>query len=331
MNAYSVPDSLTGPLRELDDYRRKNLIPFRILSKIGWLSFFLGPATGIGLMIYYEVILREKDMAFTLMVTLVPLVIGLFGGMLMLFIRTIFSKKIVKRTRETLVEGYLKQCYQDVVFSPRGQPQVFADFKMLSPYGPVDYYEELNSYSASYRGIPLRACDTAVNVYVPGAVFSANHLGGSSSPQDIGRMVVFDLKRDLGAQLLVTEAKKKPLFSARKIETEYIDFNKVFDVYSDSDQFVFYVLTPQFQEKLIALSKKYPKQFGVSFSVMGSKAYLIIENVSYGSNAVWTNHPHLTEEDVLRSTLLLDLARDFVDGLKLYSEKYQEGSLGKAT
>jgi len=330
MSAYSIPESLTGPLRELDDYRRKNLIPFRILSKIGWLFFFLGPAIGVGLMIYYEVILLDKDMAFILTVMLIPFVVGLFGGMFILVFRTLFSKRIVKRTREILVEGYLNQCYQDVVFSPKGQPQVFDDFKTLLPYGPIDYYEEFNSYSASYRGIPLRACDTAINVYIPGVVFSADHLGGSSEPQDIGRMVAFDLKRNLGAQLLVTETKKKPLFSARKIEMESIEFNKAFDVYSDSDRFAFYVLTPQFQEKLIALSKKYPKQFEVSFYVMGSKAYLVMENVRYGSNAVWVNHPHLSEEDILHSTLLLDLARDFVDGLKLYSEKYQEESLGKA-
>jgi hypothetical protein len=330
MNAYSVPECLAGPLRELDDYRRKNLIPYRILSTIGWLLFFLGPAIGIGLMVYYEVVLLDKDITFILTVMLIPLAGGLFGGMFILFFRNLFSKRIVKRTREVLVEGYLKQCYQDVVFSPKGQAQVFDDFKTLLPYGPIDYYEEFNSYSASYRGIPLRACDTAINVYIPGVVFSADHLGGSSQPQDIGRMVAFDLKRNLGAQLLVTETKKKPLFSARKMEMESIEFNKAFDVYSDSDRFAFYVLTPQFQEKLIALSKKYPKNFNVSFYVMGSKAYVVMENVQYGSNAVWVKHPHLTEEDILRSTLLLDLARDFIDGLKLYSEKYQEGSLGKA-
>jgi hypothetical protein len=330
MNAYSVPECLAGPLKELDDYRRKNLIPYRILSVIGWLLFFLGPVIGTGLMVYYEVVLLDKDTTFILTVMLIPLAGGPFGGMFMLFFRTLFSKRIAKRTREVLVEGYLKQCYQDVVFSPKGQAQVFDDFKTLLPYGPIDYYEEFNSYSASYRGIPLRACDTAINVYIPGVVFSADHLGGSSEPQDIGRMVAFDLKRNLGAQLLVTETKKKPLFSARKMEMEYIEFNKAFDVYSDSDRFAFYVLTPQFQEKLIALSKKYPKSFNVSFYVMGSKAYVVMENVRYGSNAVWVKHPHLTEEDILRSTLLLDLARDFIDGLKLYSEKYQEGSLGKA-
>jgi hypothetical protein len=196
------------------------------------------------------------------------------------FSEHLFSKRIVKRTREVLVEGYLKQCYQDVVFSPKGQAQVFDDFKTLLPYGPIDYYEEFNSYSASYRG---SLCGLVI----------------------------------------------RP-FSARKMEMEYIEFNKAFDVYSDSDRFAFYVLTPQFQEKLIALSKKYPKNFNVSFYVMGSKAYVVMENVRYGSNAVWVKHPHLTEEDILRSTLLLDLARDFIDGLKLYSEKYQEGSLGKA-
>ncbi len=82
MNDYSVPECLSGPLRELDDYRRKNLIPYRVLSAIGWLLFFLGPAIGISLMVYYEVVLLDKDITFILTVMLIPFAGGLFGGLL---------------------------------------------------------------------------------------------------------------------------------------------------------------------------------------------------------------------------------------------------------
>ena len=329
MNAYSIPESLVEPVKKLEEYRKRMLVPFRILTNLGWLLFFLGPATGIGLMLYYLVFLHSHDLNFTITVTLIPFVLGLFGGGALLVIRTHFSNKIRSLTRKTIFESYVNLSYQDIVFPPKGQALLFNDFQTLSPYGPIDYFEELNSYSASYRGVGLRACDTLINYFVPGGTFSVDHLGGSSSVMDIGRMVAIDLGRDLGASLFVTDSKKKPPFSAAKTETEYIDFNRVFDVYSDSKLFVFYVLTPQFQEKLLNLSKKYPDRFKVSFYVMGPKAYVVMENVCYGSDAVWTDRP-LTEEYVLKATLLLDLAKDFIDGLKLYSEKYQEVSLGRA-
>jgi len=56
MNEYSTPESLVGPVGELEEHRKKMIAPFKILSILGWILFFLGPAIRIGLMIYYQAV-----------------------------------------------------------------------------------------------------------------------------------------------------------------------------------------------------------------------------------------------------------------------------------
>ena len=82
-----------------------------------------------------------------------------------------------------------------------------------------------------------------------------------------GKFVRIDLIRDLPliVQVIEKEFLNFRITKLEKVETESIEFNKKFKTYATSKQDAFYVLTPQIQEKLLELEKKFPGTIQYSF------------------------------------------------------------------
>lgn len=92
-----------------------------------------------------------------------------------------------------------------------------------------------------------------------------------------GQMYVFDFNKDFDGYLQVLE-NQRPQSRRRyeRVKLESIDFNKKFNTYTTNQHTAFYILTPQFQERLMAIEKAHPGKIGFSF--VDNQLHMAINN-----------------------------------------------------
>ncbi len=92
-----------------------------------------------------------------------------------------------------------------------------------------------------------------------------------------GQMYVFDFNKDFDGFLQVLE-NQRPQSRRRydRVKLESIDFNKKFNTYTTNQHTAFYILTPQFQERLMAIEKAHPGKIGFSF--VDNQLHMAINN-----------------------------------------------------
>lgn len=138
-----------------------------------------------------------------------------------------------------------------------------------------------------------------------------------------GRMFHLRFEREFKETLMVVERSFLGTPRGRglkKVETEFLEFNKKFAVYSSDDQFVFYILTPQAQEKLLALEKSNNGKF--YFALIDDEIYLAIDN--NGNFPTPSIDATMTPEEALRIASQFALPAIIVDELSLDKSKYQK-------
>ncbi len=92
-----------------------------------------------------------------------------------------------------------------------------------------------------------------------------------------GRVYEFDFFKNFRYNLLILQPGQfRPFEGYNKIKMESINFNSELKVYAKDDHEAFYIITPQFMEKLLVLDRKY--QDKISFSFKNSKLYIGIDN-----------------------------------------------------
>ncbi len=140
-----------------------------------------------------------------------------------------------------------------------------------------------------------------------------------------GRMFHFVFERQFQKELMVVEKTRFGTPRGKgltKCETEYLEFNNKFAVFTSDDQFVFYILTPQIQEKFLDLEKRNNGQF--YFALLNNEIYLALEN-----NCAFPQ-PSLNEP--LDEKALRSLGEQFampaliIDELGLTKNKYKENA-----
>ena len=60
------------------------------------------------------------------------------------------------------------------------------------------------------------------------------------------------------------------------VETEYIAFNKKFQILTSDETLVFYLLTPQIQEKILSLESKFKGKFYMAF--IGNELFIAVND-----------------------------------------------------
>lgn len=92
-----------------------------------------------------------------------------------------------------------------------------------------------------------------------------------------GRVYEFDFNKVFRYNLLLLQKGHfRPFSGFNKINMESIAFNSELKVYAKNDHEAFYILTPQFMEKLLVLDRKY--QDKISFSFKNNKLFIAIDN-----------------------------------------------------
>lgn len=140
-----------------------------------------------------------------------------------------------------------------------------------------------------------------------------------------GRMFHFVFERQFQKDLMVVEKSRFGTPRGKgltKCETEYLEFNKKFAVFTSDDQFVFYILTPQIQEKFLELEKRNSGQF--YFALLNDEIYLALANDC--------NFPKPSIKTPLDVATLKALGEQFampaliIDELGLTKNKYKENA-----
>ena len=186
-----------------------------------------------------------------------------------------------------------------------------------------DRYYKSNYLKASYKGINFekaaydlqkehKSTDSKGNTTVTYQTYAK------------GTMYVFDFEREFGEIVKVLEKEGVLSFgmskdNLTKVETEFINFNKKFRVLCSNENTVFYILTPQVQEEILELEKKYSGSFYMAF--MNNQLFVAINDYDRSVSIPFAKK--ITKES-------LDAALDFfitpaiiIDGLKLDGNKYK--------
>jgi len=91
-----------------------------------------------------------------------------------------------------------------------------------------------------------------------------------------GRFYEFDFPKIFKHDLMLLQPDTyRPFSSFRKVNTESIHFNSEFKIYAENEHEAFYILTPDFMEKLIYFDRKYLDK--ISFSFKHNKLYVAVD------------------------------------------------------
>lgn len=92
-----------------------------------------------------------------------------------------------------------------------------------------------------------------------------------------GRFYEFDFNKVFKYNLLLLQKGQfRPFEGFNKVNMESIAFNSELKVYAKDDHEAFYILTPQFMEKLLLLDRKYNDK--ITFSFLDNKLYIAVDN-----------------------------------------------------
>ncbi len=91
-----------------------------------------------------------------------------------------------------------------------------------------------------------------------------------------GRVYEFDFPKKFTYNLLLIQPFQfRPFENYNKIKMESIDFNSHLKVYAKDDHEAFYILTPQFMEKLVILDQLYENK--ITFSFIDRKLFIAVD------------------------------------------------------
>ena len=91
-----------------------------------------------------------------------------------------------------------------------------------------------------------------------------------------GRFYEFDFPKSFKHDLLLLQPHHfRPFSGLKRVKTESIDFNSELKIYAQNEHEAFYILTPDFMEKLMYFDRKYKDK--IDFSFKDSRLFIAID------------------------------------------------------
>ena len=201
---------------------------------------------------------------------------------------------------------------------------------LLKPgfFASPDRYYGKNYKTCTYEGIPFeqagydlqrreRHTDSKGNTYYTYETYAK------------GTMYRFQYERNFAAIVKVLEKTGILSFGSGgliKKETEYIAFNKKFQVLTSDETLVFYLLTPQIQEKILDLEGKFKGQFYMAF--IGNELYIAVNDSDTSVSIPFKEK--ITEENLTPVVECLAIPAVFINLLGLNKTKFEANAGTKA-
>lgn len=235
------------------------------------------------------------------------------------------KKKFVNSFIGSIFTSVMGQAFPDYKSTPNlGMP--LEDILYPGFFSAPDKWECSNLTTATYNDIPFVYSDYDLmrrqahrdskgNTYYTYDTYAK------------GRMYRFRFTKNFRAIVKVLEKKGNISFGEgrlEKVETEYIAFNKTFRVYTNDKLVVFYILTPQIQEKVMEFEESLKGQFYMAF--INNELFVAI---NHGNESIYdfkfSRSVDLTAIRKIVSAILLPAT--FIDELKLDERKFSSDSL----
>lgn len=178
-------------------------------------------------------------------------------------------KEISTRFKEQYVKQELKKVFPNSTYYPSSgfTEQQVIDSKLL--FNRDRFYSE-DMIIGEFEGVRFLCSDVKQQEVRK----SGKHTHVVTVFQ--GRFYEFDFPKEFMYNLLLIQPGNfRPFESYNKIKMESIQFNSELKVYAMDDHEAFYILTPQFMEKLLVLDRKY--QDKISFSFLNNKLFIAID------------------------------------------------------
>ena len=225
-----------------------------------------------------------------------------------------FNKKVYEEIKNAITDIYFPERQED---PKKGfNPEEIINLGFFDPH--YNKYTGSNFMSSSVNGINFRKAEYKFVKY-------DNDNDSSGTTTGHGTIYFFDFEREFAADLKIVE-RGYPNFNKRKdfkdVETEYIDFNKKFRVMTSDEKLVFYILTPQLQEKILELEKHYKGGFYLDF--VNSDLYFLIDD-SHSTREIGVLKA-ITVERIKKVAFTVATPKIIVDTLNLASNKFKNNA-----
>lgn len=188
-----------------------------------------------------------------------------------------------------------------------------------------DKWNTSNLLEAEYNGIPFRVSD-----YTLMKRERRTDAKGNAYYVDVtyaqGKMFRFQFTKNFKAVVKVLEKAGGISFGEKglqKCETEFIAFNNKFVVYASDQLTVFYILTPQIQEKVLELENSLQGQFYMAF--INNELYIAANNVGGDFYKFKFSKP-ITLESIRTIIAAIIVPATFIDMLKIDDRKFSSDS-----
>jgi hypothetical protein len=307
-----MSDAVKKMISSFEAQRQKVRHTYIVLSAIGWPLLI----AGIVLAFVSFVLQWPKTVAY------ISVVLALVG--LVLLIVAVTKKSNFSNTVASNLQAEINaELFPNAKYSPNG----LSINVLMKPgfFAPPDRYYSKNYMTATFDGIEF---EKSHYQFQRRETHTDSHGNTTTTYVDyaVGTMYHFAYGRDFGGIMKVLEKSGFSFLNGKegmqKVETEFINFNKKFLVLSTDQQLVFYLLTPQIQEKIMSLETLAAGQFYMAF--IGDELFIAL-NDNDQSLRIPFKTP-MTEENMEPIVEYMSIPAVFITLLGLNKAKFEKNA-----
>lgn len=226
------------------------------------------------------------------------LIAGAFNG------RNRFRKEV----KELLIFPMLKNHFSNLTYSWDGV-WTMNDISKMGLLRTESKYRSEDHISADYQGIHFEQAEV-------------QSMASSTVDCFRGRIIVLTNPAWSGMHQVKIYSKgfdKRDIpLGFKRIEMENVEFNQLFDVYSDSSHHAFYVLTPQIMERMAEFGRRYQR---LAFRLTDGKMYVGVDQIARDAFEVNLHKP--LDYNRIRGNISIDVQviKDLIDVMKIEGQK----------
>lgn len=250
--------------------------------------------------------------------------ICVIAGIILVAIAISVQNNFRKNYLNKISSQVLSQVFPDYKFNPKAGMDIR---EILYPgfFVQPDKWQSSNLMEASYSGIPFRVSDYNLmkrerrtdskgNAYYVDVTYAQ------------GKMYRFRFTKNFKAIVKVLEKSGAVSFGSaglQKCETEFIAFNEKFVIYASDQMTVFYILTPQIQEKILELETLLQGQFYMAF--INNELYVAANSNGEDFYKFKFSKP-ITIDSVRSIISAIIIPATLIDNLKIDERKFSSDS-----
>lgn len=297
----------------------------KILHFISKVFLILTLVSLIGLFVMFAKLMKNSDDTKTLLIFILFFGLTCLGILIVVESNAYFSKKVMKTGAidEAIKEAINTELPEAVKIKDELSKKELKETKLFYNFNEI---EQKASYKGVYKNVSYQFTDLLL--------LDVTHIDGKRDTHRVfdGIVYVLDYEKDKDDKMLIYQ--QKPYFKAlkgyEKLETEIIDFNNIFETYSNNKSQAYYFLTPIVINNLLDIAKNYDGKINLAY--MDGKVIVAISTDSKGTQTgvVKTNNKSYSM-GVLSQSLIKRIegysfryscVHKLIDALELSREKY---------